>query len=341
MTTEFLYGKSLSALQDVCASLNMPAYTARQICQWLYGKQVSSIDDMTNLSAKVRQTLKDKYDLGLLPNTHIQVSADTTKKYLFPTHGGHFIESAYIPEKERATLCVSTQVGCRMGCKFCLTGKQGFQANLTTNEILNQIRSLPEKDGLTNIVYMGMGEPLDNIDKVLQSLDILTSDWGYGWSPKRITVSTIGIIPAMKEFLEKSKCHLAVSLHTPFDEERKKIMPVQLKYPITDVIKEIRKYDLGLQRRVSFEYILFKHFNDTPTHVKELVRLLGGMRCRVNLIRFHSFPGSELEGVNDKKMIEFRDVLDSRGIIATIRASRGKDIFAACGLLSTRELEKK
>ena len=322
-------------------SLELPSFTASQITDWLYKKHVGSIEEMTNLSKKTRQLLDEKYTVGLIAPTKVQTSSDGTKKYLYPTVTEKFIESAYIPDDERATLCVSTQIGCKMGCLFCMTGKQGFQGNLTAAEIVNQIHSLPEFEQLTNVVYMGMGEPLDNVQAVLDSLEILTAPWGYAWSPKRITVSTIGIIPAMITFLEKSQAHLAVSLHSPYDEERKRIMPVQNIYPITEVIAEIKKWDLGRQRRVSFEYIMFRGVNDTPRHVNELVRLLRGIKCRINLIRFHPIPDTALEGTPYNEIVEFQNMLKARGMMVTIRASRGEDIYAACGMLSTKELVKR
>ncbi len=265
---------------------------------------------------------------------------DGTKKYLFPTQNNKFVEAAYIPEETRSTLCVSSQVGCKMGCLFCMTGKQGFQSNLTAGEIVNQVRNLPERENLTNIVYMGMGEPLDNLDELMKSLEIFTADWGFAWSPKRITVSTIGIVPAMKTFLENSQCHLAVSMHTPFDEERKKLMPIQTVYPLQEVIETIRSFDFGKQRRVSFEYIMFDGINDTPRHVKEMARILNGIRCRVNLIRFHPIPNTPLLGSSEEAIEKFMVGLNAKGIRTTIRASRGLDIYAACGLLSTKELVK-
>lgn len=332
---EALYGKTLQELKDITGSFGLPGFTAKQIADWLYKKDAESIDDMTNLSKKARAALKESYTVGLTPHHSFQESIDGTKKYLFRVSGGKFIESAYIPEKERATLCVSSQIGCKMDCAFCMTGKQGFQGQLTSGEILNQIRSLPEYKKLTNVVYMGMGEPLDNLDEVLKSLEILTSDYGYGWSPKRITVSTIGIIPALKEFIEKSKAHLAVSLHTPFNEERLELMPVEKVYPIEKVLEVIRNYDFGRQRRISFEYIMFKGLNDTPSHIKGLTKLLQGLRCRVNLIRFHAIPGFPHESPSERTMTWFRDALSAKGITTTIRQSRGEDIYAACGMLST------
>ena len=338
---EFLFGKTYTQLRTVCEELGLPSFTASQLSNWLYKQQVSSIEEMTNISKPGREKLAAHFDTGISAPSKVQVSSDGTKKYLYTTIGGKFIETAYIPETKRKTLCISSQVGCKMGCLFCMTGKQGFQANLSSGEIINQIRSLPERDLLTNIVYMGMGEPFDNLDAVLDSLEILTSDYGYGMSPKRITVSTIGIIPGMKRFLDNSRCHLAVSLHSPFDEERRKLMPIEHVYPLHEVLSEIRSFDFGRQRRVSFEYIMFKGLNDTPRHVKELSKILNGIKCRINLIRFHPIPGTPLEGSDERTMMNFQEMLNKKGITTTIRQSRGQDIYAACGLLSTKELVKE
>ncbi len=336
-----LIGKNLSELTQLSKELGLQGYVAKQMAQWLYQKHINSIDEMTNLSKKTRELLKQSYVLGKINPDSVQVSVDGTKKYLFHADNNKFIEAAYIPEPDRATLCISSQVGCRMGCRFCMTGKQGFQSNLTAGEILNQVFSLPEREKLTNLVYMGMGEPFDNLYEVLKSLEILTSDWGLAMSPRRITVSSIGIIPSMKKFLLNSECHLAISLHTPFDNERKNLMPVETRFPIREIIEEIRSWDFGRQRRLSFEYIMFKDFNDTQTHVKELSRLLAGIRCRINLIRFHPIPGSTLMGTPEGKIELFKSALEAKGLTTTIRKSRGEDIFAACGLLSTKELMKR
>lgn len=338
---EMLFGKTLSGLREITGAAGWPAYTARQIADWLYAKGASSFGEMTNLSLKVREALAEKYALGIFPPAKVQTSTDGTRKYLFGTASGRFIETAMIPEGDRITVCVSSQVGCKMGCLFCMTGKQGFQGQLTAGEIVNQIRSIEEAGRVSNIVYMGMGEPFDNLEEVLTSLEILTAPWGYAMSPRRITVSTIGIIPAMKSFLERSEAHLAVSMHTPFDEERRQLMPVQVAYPIAQVVDEIRKWDFSHQRRVSFEYIMFRDFNDTPRHVRELTRLLNGLSCRINLIRFHPIPATPLLGSHEETIAGFRESLNNKGILTTVRASRGQDIYAACGLLSTRELLKK
>jgi len=335
---EPLFGKTLEELKKIASGLGLPAFTGQQLSEWLYHKEVAGFDSMTNLSKQARLLLGSKYELGYLEPVDVQESVDGTKKYLFPAMAGKFIETAWIPDRERVTLCVSSQVGCKMGCLFCMTGKQGFQGNLTAGEILNQYRSLPEWRKITNLVYMGMGEPLDNLGEVLKSLEILTAPWGFALSPRRITVSTIGITPAMLEFLNRSQAHLAVSMHSPFDEERRKLMPVQQVYPLEEVLREIRSWDFGRQRRVSFEYILFRNFNDTPTHVRELSRILSGIRCRINLIRFHPIPGTPLESPGKEQILDFRDKLVAKGITTTIRASRGQDIWAACGLLSTKKL---
>jgi 23S rRNA (adenine2503-C2)-methyltransferase len=340
MQKERLYGKTLNELIAVTKRVKLPGFAAKQIADWLYKKEVASIEEMTNLSKKTREVLSVDYEIGLNPPERVSESADGTKKYLYKVLKNKYIETAYIPDADRATICVSSQAGCKMGCLFCMTGKQGFQGNLSANEILNQFRSLPEFGTLTNMVYMGMGEPLDNISEVLKSLEILTSEWGYGWSPTRITVSTVGLINSVKDFLEKSRCHLAVSLHSPFDEERRKLMPIQRTNTVVEVLEIIRNFDFNNQRRISFEYILFKGMNDTPRHIKELSKILNGIKCRINIIRFHPIPGSQFRSPDEAATINFREELNKKGILTTIRTSRGLDIQAACGLLSTLEQNK-
>ena len=341
MQKEQLYGKTLNELIAVAKRIGLPGFAAKQIADWLYKKEIKTIGEMTNLSIRMRDILSEEYEIGLSDPESASVSKDGTKKYLFKVLKDKFIETAYIPEEDRATICVSSQAGCKMGCIFCMTGKQGFQGNLSSNEILNQFRSLPEFKELTNMVYMGMGEPLDNITEVLKSLDIMTSTWGYGWSPTRITVSTVGLVGVLKEFLAKTKCHLAVSLHSPFDEERRKLMPIQRTNTVKEVLDIIRDFDINNQRRVSFEYILFDGMNDTQRHVKEIARILNGIKCRINIIRFHPIPGSDFHSPDLKTTIAFKEALNAKGILTTIRASRGVDIQAACGLLSTLELNRK
>ena len=331
---EALLGKNIEELREVAAQVGLPKFAATQIAEWLYKKGATSFEQMTNISLAGRKALAERYTLGLSAPVSVAESSDGTKKYIFVVESGQRIESAYIPDGERATLCISSQAGCKMGCKFCFTGRGGYHGQLSTAEILNQICSLPERDKLTNIVLMGMGEPLDNPDNVLRALEVMTSTWGFAWSPTRITLSTVGVIPNLKRFLDESQCHLAVSLHNPFGDQREAIMPVEKAFPIRKVVELLKQYDFSHQRRVSFEYIVLKGSNDTPEHIKELARLLDGLKCRINLIRFHAIPDSPYVSPNDEKMLWFRDSLTRKGIHTTIRASRGEDIKAACGLLS-------
>lgn len=330
-----LMGMTLNELKAVAKEAGMPAFTGGQIAKWLYNQHVRSIDDMTNISKKNREALSEKYDIGCADPIDAQHSKDGTIKYLFPTDDGKFIETVYIPEDDRATLCVSSQVGCKMNCLFCQTGKQGFQGNLTAKDILNQVYSLPEREKLTNIVFMGQGEPMDNLDNVLRATEILTATYGYAWSPKRITVSSVGVKKKLQRFLEESECHVAISLHSPFPEQRAELMSAEKGMSIEDVVELLRNYDFSHQRRLSFEYIVFGGLNDSMAHAREIVRLLKGLYCRVNLIRFHQIPNVPLHGADEAKMESFRDYLTHHGIFTTIRASRGQDIYAACGLLST------
>lgn len=336
---EYLYGQTLSQLKALCNRLEMPRFAAKQIARWLYDKHVTTIEAMSDLSVRHRALLAETYEVGFTAPEKVSISADGTKKYLYRTSQNHFIESAYIPDGDRATLCISSQAGCRMGCRFCATGRQGLQHSLSTNEILNQIGSLPERERLTNVVFMGMGEPLDNLDSLLPTLEILTSAWGFGWSPTRITVSTAGVASRLERFLDATQVHLAVSLHNPFPHERAEIMPIEKAWPIREVVEILRRYDFTHQRRVSFEYIVMSGLNDSPRHIRELCRLLDGIKCRINLIRFHKIPGSPYFSPDDRAMIAFRDALTAKGIHTTIRTSRGEDIQAACGLLSTAQNE--
>lgn len=331
---------NLAGLKSVTKNLGMPSFAAKQIASWLYDKKVSSIDEMTNISLKHRELLKGEYEVGVSAPVDEMRSADGTVKYLYRVDDNRFVEAVYIPDDDRATLCVSSQVGCKMNCKFCMTGKQGFTANLTAAGILNQIISLPEREKLTNVVMMGMGEPLDNLDEVLKALEVMTASYGFAWSPKRITLSTVGLRKGLQRFIEESDCHLAISLHSPVPSQRSELMPAERAFSITEIADLLKNYDFSKQRRLSFEYIVFKGVNDSLIYAKELVKLLRGLDCRMNLIRFHAIPGVDLEGADMETMTAFRDYLTSHGLFTTIRASRGEDIFAACGMLSTAKQEK-
>lgn len=330
-----LIGLTSQQLKEVAEEMGLPKFTASQIAKWLYQAGATSIDEMTNISKAGRARLSERYCVGTMPPIDCQRSVDGTIKYLFPTENGKFVETVYIPDNERATLCVSSQVGCKMNCLFCQTGKQGFEGNLTAADILNQICALPERDKLTNIVFMGQGEPMDNLDNVLKATNILTADYGFQWSPKRITVSSVGIKNKLKRFLDESECHIAISMHSPLPEQRQKIMPAERQMSITDIVTLLKQYDFTHQRRASFEYIMFNGTNDSMMHAREIVKLTSGLECRVNLIRFHTIPDVDLPGSDMKRMESFRDYLTAHGVFTTIRASRGQDIFAACGLLST------
>jgi 23S rRNA (adenine2503-C2)-methyltransferase len=337
---EKLYGKTLRSLQNITKELNFPSFRAGQLAQWLYEKGAEHIDEMTNLSKIDRERLKESYIVGRSLPQKESCSQDGTKKYLFPTDRDNFIESAWIPDRERSTLCLSTQAGCKWGCQFCMTGSMGLKENLSTGDILNQYGSLPFKERVTNFVFMGMGEPMDNLDNLLNALEIMTSSWGYGLSPRRITVSTVGILPALERFLTESECHLAYSLHNPFPQEREAIMPVEKKHSLKNVIsliKENRDLFKG-QRRMTIEYTLIEGENDSLRHGEELVRLLNGLRTRVNLINYNAGTDLPFHGVSRERAESFRDYLNGKGIIATIRQSRGADIEAACGLLSIKNM---
>ena len=333
-TLKSLYGLTLSQLQQLCQELELPRYAAKQIAGWLYRRGATDIEQMSDLSKANRARLAQHYTVGLSAPVKVSTSTDGTKKYLYRSEQGAAIESAYIPDGERATLCVSSQAGCRMGCRFCATGRLGLLHNLSTCDILNQIASLPERESLTNVVYKGMGEPLDNVQNLMNAIEIMTAEWGYGWSPTRITVSTAGVAKELDNFLQKTQVHLAVSLHNPFHDQRAEIMPIERAYPIAQVADILRKYDFTHQRRVSFEYIVMSGLNDSTQHIKELCRLLNGIKCRINLIRFHKIPDSPYFSPNVEKMIAFRNALTNKGIMTTIRTSRGEDIQAACGLLA-------
>lgn len=345
MNKKNLLGMTLPELKQVAVSLGMPSFAGGQMAKWIYTQHVSSIDEMTNISKANREKLNELYQIGCAKPIDAQHSKDGTIKYLFPvvttagadsvSAGTKFVETVYIPENDRATLCVSCEVGCKMNCLFCQTGKQGFEGYLTATDILNQIYSLPERDKLTNIVFMGQGEPMDNLDNVLRATGILTASYGYAWSPKRITVSSVGLKDKLKHFLEESQCHVAISLHSPLHEQRQELMPAERGMAIEDIVELLRNYDFSHQRRLSFEYIVFGGLNDSQAHAQAIVRLLHGLECRVNLIRFHQIPHVPLHGASEEKMESFRDYLTQHGIYTTIRASRGQDIFAACGLLST------
>ena len=331
---ETLLGKTLPELKEWVAAEGYPRFAAQQLCEWLYKKAVASFDEMTNISKQVRAELNEKCFLGRGNYQLVQTSRDGTRKYLFPVKDGRTVETAMIPDLDRRTLCVSSQVGCRMGCRFCATGQQPWGGNLSAAQILNQILSVDERAELSNIVFMGMGEPLDNLDELLRVLEVLTAPWGLAMSPRRITVSTIGIAQGLRRFLRESECHLAVSLHTPFDAERRTLLPGTSGFPLNELLAQLRTVNWRGQRKLSFEYVVLAGVNDSPAHVDGLIKLLRGVPCLVNLIGYHPHAGATFERPKDAVLLKMRDKLTQAGILTTLRASRGMDIAAACGLLS-------
>jgi 23S rRNA (adenine2503-C2)-methyltransferase len=357
-----LFGLTPKELKPIVESLSMKGFAAEQLARWMYARRAQSFGEMTDLPLAARRRLSEEYSLDFGLPAKRSASADGTVKYLFragdskraaePSEPSaarpprfveappRFVEAAYIPTDDRKTLCVSTQAGCRMGCLFCMTGKQGLQGHLSASEILSQVRGIPESAALTNVVYMGMGEPLDNLENVLRSLEILTSDWGFGFSSQRVTLSSVGLLPALEEFFRRSKVRFALSLHSPFEEERRSLMPVQNVHALSQVLAFLKEAQRTDARRITIEYILFEGVNDSPRHRRELVRILRGLKTRVNLIHYHAIPGSPLRGSSDRVLAEFQEALVSNGISASVRRSRGEDIQAACGLLSTKEYLK-
>lgn len=332
-----LRGMTLEQLREVAADCGLKPFAAKQIARWLYTARATDIDQMTDISLAGRQRMKERYCIGLTPPKERLVSVDGTAKYLFEGQQGRDVEAVMIPDGERRTLCVSSQAGCKMNCKFCMTGRQGFHGNLTANQIIGQIMDVAEAEELTNIVFMGMGEPTDNLSAVLAVIEILTAPWGMAWSPKRITVSSVGKLPEMEQLVSQTKVHIALSLHNPFSEERASLMAVERAWPLTEVMAMLRRYDWAHQRRFSVEYTMWKGLNDTPRHADALARMVRGLDCRVNLIRYHAIPGLDLQTATTQSMTAFRDRLNAAGVTATIRASRGEDIFAACGMLAGKE----
>ncbi len=334
-----LIGMPLEKLREVASECRLKPFAAKQLARWLYINRVNDIDQMTDISLAGREQLKKNYCIGRFSPKMRTASIDGTVKYLFDGVGGRDIEAVMIPDADRATLCVSSQAGCKMNCRFCMTGRQGFHGNISTADIMNQILSIEESERLTNIVFMGMGEPMDNLPEVLNAIEILTAPWGLAWSPKRITVSTIGKLDGLRRLIEETKVHVALSLHSPFADERADLMPVERAYPLREVITLLKGYDWAHQRRLSVEYTMWRGINDDFRHAEALARMLKGLSCRVNLIRYHSIPGVDLRTASDSSMVAFRDRLNQLGITATIRASRGEDIMAACGMLAGKAKE--
>lgn len=329
-----LLGMTPPQLREVCEKVGAKPFAAKQIARWLYVAGVTEIDAMTDLSKEVRARLAKFYTVGREAPLTAARSVDGTIKYLFRGAPGRDVEAVYIPDKDRATLCVSSQAGCKMGCKFCMTGRQGFHGNLTPAQIINQILSVEDSENLTNIVFMGMGEPADNLDAVLTAIEILTAPWGLAWSPKRITVSSIGKLPELERLLNETKVHIAISVHSPFSSTRSSLMPSERAWSMHEIFKTLARYDWRKQRRLSIEYIMWRGINDDMRNADALAAMVKPLQARVNIIPFHDIGDTSLKPCTRQTMERFRDRLNELGVTATIRASRGQDIMAACGMLA-------
>lgn len=336
MKTGILSGRLYSEIGNILEEVGFSDIPAEKVTYWLYRRKIRDFMEMDNLPKTLRAYLNDNFSPGFYEPFQSFLSDDLSKKYLFKTRSGYPVESVYLPDNKRNTICVSSQAGCRMACSFCNTGKVGFHGDLGTDEILNQVGSIQESKKLTHIVFMGMGEPLDNYKNVMKALEILTAQWGFSFSPRNITVSTIGLKPCLEEFLKSTRCNVAISIHSPFDEERDEIIPSRNKYSIEELLDLIKAYKWEKNQRVTFQYIMINGINDSRRHLNEIIRILKGTTIRVNLMSYHPPEGSTIQNSPDHLRWYFKKQLIKNGISASIRRSRGLDIGAACGLLGKR-----
>jgi 23S rRNA (adenine2503-C2)-methyltransferase len=317
---------------------NEKSFRADQILKWLYMRLADRFEQMTDLSKAFRQVLASNFIIGRLPIAQELSSADGTRKFLFSLEDGRSVESVLIPERDHYTLCVSSQVGCAMGCRFCLTGRGGFIRNLSPGEIVGQVweirKRMEDPARLTNLVFMGMGEPLANYDHLVTAIEILTSsDWGMKFASRRVTVSTAGLVPRMLDLGRDTRINPAVSLNAVDDETRSRLMPINRRYDIAQLLDACRRYPLPTGRKITFEYILFKDINDAPEHARRLAKLLAPLKAKINLIPFNPFPGCDFERPSPERIQAFQQILIDKHFTSVIRYSKGLDIMAACGQL--------
>ena len=341
-----LLGFSASRLGDFFDEMGEKRFRATQIIKWIHQMGECDLDQMTNISKDLRERLKDIAEIKLPEVVSCQDSVDGTRKWLIRVDGGSCIEMVYIPERERGTLCVSSQIGCALDCSFCATGKQGFNRDLTAAEIIGQLWIAADsfdqfdpkaKRRVTNVVMMGMGEPLMNFDNVVDAMSIMLEDNAYGLSKRRVTLSTAGVVPALDKLSDVSDVSLAISLHAPNDELRNQLVPINRKYPLVDFIESARNYIDKMpdnRRKATVEYTLMDQVNDRTEHARELAVLLKDLPCKINLIPFNPFPGTEYKRVSNTALNRFRDILAGEGYTVTVRTTRGDDIAAACGQLA-------
>jgi len=336
MTRQSLCGLSAGEIFKIIEPWDYNLSHAVSIANSIFKRQIRDVPALKSVPKQLKNLLQNDFEVGAFMPVTSQLSSDGTEKYLFKSDDGKLFETVYIPDTKRNTLCLSTQSGCRMGCSFCATGNWGFHGNLSVPEIVNQFISIPHAGKITHAVFMGMGEPLDNLDNVLKACNIITSGWGLSLSPRNVTVSTVGITPAIEKFLSGCDCNLALSLFSPFPEERRSMIPVESKYPVKEIIDLLKDFPLGKRRRISLAYIMIKDLNDTGRHLDELRSLVTGSGLRVNLLEYHQAGSDTNTSSTPERMMYFKHNLVISGVSASIRRSRGADISAACGLLATR-----
>jgi len=333
-----LKGLTARETENWAEDQGLESYRGRQVRHWLLGRLVASFDEMTNLPKSLRALLAERANISHLEQIKVQASKDGTRKYLFELHDGHFIESVLIPERDHFTLCISSQAGCAMNCRFCLTARKGLKRGLTTAEIIEQVikikRSMDDPVRLTNIVLMGMGEPLDNYDAVVRALDNLVSEDGLNFSHRKVTLSTCGLVPQLIKLGKDVTVNLAISLNAADDETRSFLMPVNRKYPLKTLLAALRDFPLPNRRMITFEYILIKDINDRDEDALKLVALLEGLRAKINLIPLNPHSGSDMSPPSTDAILHFQEILIKNNFTAIIRKSKGEDISAACGQLS-------
>jgi 23S rRNA (adenine2503-C2)-methyltransferase len=334
-----LTGLSLEQLEDLLAENHTDKKYAVRLLYWIYRRKISSFDEIDDIPKKVIEKLSFIFETGKTLPYYSVKSADGSVKYLFRSGDGKYYESVYIPDGKRQTVCISVQSGCRMGCRFCATGRYGWHGNLTTAEIIGQITSLPFE--ITHVVFMGMGEPCDNADEVIKACTVLVSEWGLAKGRSNITISTVGVMPGLDRLLTGTDCNITLSLHSPFPSEREQIMPVEKRWPAYELLERLKKQKLLHKRRFTVAYVMIEGVNDTDNHLNELLKLIKGTGIRVNLLPYHSLPGDRLKSSSYERMMIFKHFLVTSGTSASIRRSRGNDVYAACGMLAAYVAEDK
>jgi 23S rRNA (adenine2503-C2)-methyltransferase len=334
MEKKSLCGMTAQELKEIIGPAGFSDTHVNSVLNQIYKKSKKDINDLLNIPKELKHLLEEKTIPGFFSPSATEISVDKSIKYLFSASDGRSFETVFIPDDKRTTVCVSTQSGCRMGCPFCVTSSYGFRGNLTAGEIVNQVIALPDAGSVNHVVFMGMGEPMDNLENVLKACEIFTAEWGLSISSRNITVSTVGITDGIRQFLNRSSCNLTLSLHSPFSKERSLLIPAEGAFPFSEIIEMMKCFPRKKMRRFSVAYIMIKGFNDSDLHLEELKKLLAGTGIRVNLLPFHKTTNNPMLTSTPERMQWFKHSLVTSGISASIRKSRGEDISAACGLLA-------